>query len=231
MQKIKTDEKIEDLDEFGLKIIQAKNAYRFTQDAILLAKYVKLKKSEKIIDLGSGSGIIPILLSHRKKELSIYGIEIQKELVDMSRRSVKLNELQNSIHIIHGDIKNIKNLFESNQLDVVISNPPYISLGKGIISSINSRSIARHELKCNLEDIISSSHYLLKDKGRIYLIFKSKRLVDLIIVLRKYDIEPKVIKFVHFEKKRNADVFLIEGTKRGKRELKVEKPIFIKDNI
>lgn len=229
MQKLKTDEKLEDLGEYGLKIIQAKNVYRFTQDAILLVKFVQLKNNERIIDLGSGSGIIPILLSYRKKGLSVYGIEIQEELANMSKRSVKLNKLEEIIHIIHEDIKNIRNIFESNQFDVVISNPPYISLGKGVIGTVNSRSIARHELKCNMEDIVSQSNYLLKNKGRIYLIYKSSRLVDLMIILRKYNIEPKVVRFIHFEKKRNAELFLIEGIKGGKKELKVKKPIFIQD--
>jgi len=229
MQKLKNDEKLEDLGEYGLKIIQAKNVYRFTQDAILLVKFVQLKNNERIIDLGSGSGIIPILLSYRKKGLSVYGIEIQEELANMSKRSVKLNKLEEIIHIIHEDIKNIRNIFESNQFDVVISNPPYISLGKGVIGTINSRSIARHELKCNMEDIVSQSNYLLKNKGRIYLIYKSSRLVDLMIILRKYSIEPKVVRFIHFEKKRNAELFLIEGIKGGKKELKVKKPIFIQD--
>lgn len=229
MQKLKTDEKLEDLGEYGLKIIQAKNVYRFTQDAILLVKFVQLKNNERIIDLGSGSGIIPILLSYRKKGLSVYGIEIQEELANMSKRSVKLNKLEKIIHIIHEDIKNIRNIFESNQFDVVISNPPYISLGKGVIGTVNSRSIARHELKCNMEDIVSQSNYLLKNKGRIYLIYKSSRLVDLMIILRKYSIEPKVVRFIHFEKKRNAELFLIEGIKGGKKELKVKKPIFIQD--
>lgn len=229
MQKLKNDEKLEDLGEYGLKIIQAKNVYRFTQDAILLVKFVQLKNSERIIDLGSGSGIIPILLSYRKKGLSVYGIEIQEELANMSKRSVKLNKLEEIIHIIHEDIKNIRNIFESNQFDVVISNPPYISLGKGVIGTVNSRSIARHELKCNMEDIVSQSNYLLKNKGRIYLIYKSSRLVDLMIILRKYSIEPKVVRFIHFEKKRNAELFLIEGIKGGKKELKVKKPIFIQD--
>ena len=229
MQKLKTDEKLEDLGEYGLKIIQAKNVYRFTQDAILLVKFVQLKNNERIIDLGSGSGIIPILLSYRKKGLSVYGIEIQEELANMSKRSVKLNKLEEIIHIIHEDIKNIRNIFESNQFDVVISNPPYISLGKGVIGTVNSRSIARHELKCNMEDIVSQSNYLLKNKGRIYLIYKSSRLVDLMIILRKYSIEPKVVRFIHFEKKRNAELFLIEGIKGGKKELKVKKPIFLQD--
>ena len=229
MQKLKTDEKLEDLGEYGLKIIQAKNVYRFTQDAILLVKFVQLKNNERIIDLGSGSGIIPILLSYRKKGLSVYGIEIQEELANMSKRSVKLNKLEEIIHIIHEDIKNIRNIFESNQFDVVISNPPYISLGKGVIGTVNSRSIARHELICNMEDIVSQSNYLLKNKGRIYLIYKSSRLVDLMIILRKYNIEPKVVRFIHFEKKRNAELFLIEGIKGGKKELKVKKPIFIQD--
>jgi len=229
IQTLKKDETLEDLGEHGLKIIQAKNSYRFTQDAILLTKFVKLRNDEKIIDLGSGSGIIPILLAFKQSGLLIHGVEIQEELVSMSKRSVQINHLQKLIHIIHGDIKNIRNIYQSNQFDVAISNPPYISLGKGIIHSVNSRSIARHELKCNINDIISACSYLLKDKGRIYLIFKTSRLVELFLILEKYGIEPKMIKFVHFEKQRRADVFLIEGVKGGKRELKVEKPLLIRD--
>ena len=228
-QELHAGEHLEDLGEHELKIIQSKNVYRFTQDAILLAKFVRLKNNEKIIDLGSGSGIIPILLSKRKEGISIYGIEIQEELANMSKRSIKLNQLEESVHIIHEDIKNIGKIFKGNQFDVVISNPPYISLGKGIINATDSRSIARHEIKCSLKDILRQSSYLLKNRGRIYLIFRCSRLIDLIIQFRKYDIEPKIIRFIHYDKKRKAELFLIEGIKGGKRELKVNKPIFIQE--
>jgi len=229
MLKLNSGENIEDLGEYGLRIIQARGMYRFTQDAILLSRFIRIKKNEKIIDLGSGSGIIPILLSKRKEGLSVYGIEIQKKLASMSKRSVRLNQLEETVKILHADIKNVRKLFESNQFDVVISNPPYISLGKGIIESVNSRSIARHEIKCNIEDIVMQGGYLLKHRGRMYLIFKCSRLIDLIIIFRKYGIEPKEIRFVHFEKKRNAELFLIEGVKGGNKELKIGKPLFIQD--
>ena len=195
MLKLKKNEKIEDLEAKGLKIIQAKDSYRFSVDSVLLLNFVRLKNFENIIDLGTGSGIIPLLLFGKRKGLSIYGIEIQKDLADMARRSVELNKLQNSITIIQEDFRKLKNIFKNQQFDVVVSNPPYISLGKGKINPSSSKAIARHELKGGLEDIITVSNYLLKDKGRIYLIYKSAKLIRLVITLKKYDIEPKVIKF------------------------------------
>jgi tRNA1(Val) A37 N6-methylase TrmN6 len=162
MVKIKNDEKIEDLEEKGLKIIQAKNSYRFSVDSVLLTKFIKIKDYENIIDLGTGSGIIPLLLFGQRKGLSIYGIEIQKKLADMARRSVELNKLQDSITIIQEDFKNIKKFFKNGQFDVVVSNPPYISIEQGKINPLSSKAIARHEIKSNLEDLISISNYLLK---------------------------------------------------------------------
>ncbi|MEA1939070.1 MAG: methyltransferase [Candidatus Caldatribacteriota bacterium] len=229
MIKLNCDEKIENLGEKKLKIIQAQNIYRFSEDTILLIKFIKIKNYEKIIDLGSGSGIIPILLSKKRMGLSIYGIEIQKKLADMAKKSVKLNKLQARIKIIQEDIKDLKNIFKEKEFDVAVSNPPYISIGEGKINPVRSKAIARHELKCNLEDIVSISSYLLKDKGRIYLIYKTSKLTDIILKFKKYGIEPKKIKFIHYEIKKNSKYFLIEGIKGGKRELKVESPIFCKD--
>jgi len=224
------NEKIEDLGDKGLKIIQASDLYRFSVDSILLFNFIRVKSYEKIIDLGTGSGIVPLLLFSKRKGLSIYGIEIQKDLADMARRSVELNKLQNSITIIQEDFRNLKNIFKNQQFDVVVCNPPYISMGQGKINPSNSRAIARHEIKGDLEDIISVSNYLLKNKGRIYLIYRSAKLIKLVLALKKYDIEPKVIKFVHTRPGENANLVLLEGIKSGKEELKIEDPIFLYSN-
>ena len=226
MIKLNNNEKIEDLEDKGLKIIQASDSYRFSVDSILLLNFIRVRNYEKIIDLGTGSGIIPLLLFGKRKGLSIYGIEIQNDLAGMARRSIELNKLQDHITIIQGDFKNVKNVFQNQQFDVVVSNPPYISLGQGEINPSSSKAIARHEIKGDLEDIISASNYLLKNKGRIYLIYRSAKLIKLLLALKKYSIEPKVIKFIHPRQGKNANLVLLEGIKRGKEELKIEDPIF-----
>ncbi len=230
MITLNNNEKIEDLGDKRLRIIQASDSYRFSVDSILLLNFIRLKNYEKIIDLGTGSGIIPLLLFGKRKGLSIYGVEIQKDLADMARRSVELNKLQNCITIIQEDFRNLKNIFKNQQFDVVVSNPPYISLGHGKINTLSSRAIARHEIKGDLEDIISVSNYLLKNKGRIYLIYRSAKLIKLVIALKKYGIEPKVIKFIHPRPGENANLVLFEGIKGGKEELKIEDPIFLNFN-
>lgn len=224
---LNNNEKIEDLGDEGLKIIQASDSYRFSVDSILLLNFIRVKSYEKIIDLGTGSGIIPLLLFSKRKGLSIYGIEIQKDLADMARRSVELNKLQNCITIIQEDFRNLKKIFKNRQFDVVVSNPPYISLGQGKINPLSSKAIARHEIKCDLEDIISVSNYLLKNKGRIYLIYRSAKLIKLVLALKKYGIEPKVIKFIHPQPGEKANLVLLEGIKGGKEELNIEDPIFL----
>ena len=227
---LNNNEKIEDLEDKRLKIIQAKDSYRFSVDSILLLNFIRLKNYENIIDLGTGSGIIPLLLFGKKKGLSIYGVEIQKDLADMARRSVELNKLQNGITIIKEDFRNLKNNFKNQQFDVVVSNPPYISMGQGKINPLINKAIARHEIKGDLEDMISVSNYLLKNKGRIYLIYRSAKLIKLVITLKRYGIEPKVIKLIHPRPGENANLVLLEGIKSGKEELKIEDPIFLYSN-
>jgi len=227
---LNNNEKIEDLEDKRLKIIQAKDSYRFSVDSILLLNFIRLKNYENIIDLGTGSGIIPLLLFGKKKGLSIYGVEIQKDLADMARRSVELNKLQNGITIIQEDFRNLKNNFKNQQFDVVVSNPPYISMGQGKINPLINKAIARHEIKGDLEDMISVSNYLLKNKGRIYLIYRSAKLIKLVITLKRYGIEPKVIKLIHPRPGENANLVLLEGIKSGKEELKIENPIFLYSN-
>jgi len=230
MLKLNNGEKIEDLGDKGLKIIQARDSYRFSVDSILLVNFIRVKNYEQVIDLGTGSGIIPLLLFGKRKGLSIYGVEIQEDLADMAKRSIELNKLQDHITLIREDFRNIKKIFKSNQFDVVISNPPYISLGQGKISPLSSKAIARHEIKGNLEDLISASNYLLKNKGRIYLVYKSNKLIELVVNLKEYDIEPKVIKFIHPRPGEDANMVLLEGIKGGKGELKIENPLFLKIN-
>jgi tRNA1(Val) A37 N6-methylase TrmN6 len=230
MIKVDNDEKIEDLGTNGLKIIQARNSYRFSIDSILLVNFIRVKNYEHIIDLGSGSGIIPILLFNKNKKISIYGIEIQKELADMAIKSVELNKLQNHITIIREDIKNVKNIFKSGKFDVVVSNPPYIPLGHGKINPLSSRAVARHEIKCSLEDILSVSNYLLKNKGRFYLIYKTNKLIKLLLELKKYAIEPKTLQFIHPKQGEKSNLVLLKGIKGGKEEVKVENPLFLKIN-
>ena len=227
---VNNDERIEDLGDKGLKIIQARDSYRFSVDSILLVNFIKVKNYDQIIDLGTGSGIIPLLLFGKRKGLSIYGVEIQEDLADMAKRSVELNKLQEHITLIQEDFRNTKKIFKSNQFDVVVSNPPYISLGQGKINPLSSRAIARHEIKGDLEDLISASNYLLKNKGRIYLIYKSNKLIKLMVALKKYGIEPKVIKFIHPRPGEKANLILLEGIKGGKGELKIETPLFLKTN-
>src|SRR5665648_691404 len=179
---LNNNEKIEDLQDKRLKIIQAKDSYRFSVDSILLLNFIRLKNYENIIDLGTGSGIIPLLLFGKKKGLSIYGVEIQKDLADMARRSVELNKLQNGITIIQEDFRNLKNNFKNQQFDVVVSNPPYISMGQGKINPSSSRAIARHEIKGDLEDIISVSNYLLKNKIKIIPVPGVSALITALVV-------------------------------------------------
>lgn len=230
MLKLNNGERIEDLGDKGLKIIQARDSYRFSVDSILLVNFIRVKNYEQVIDLGTGSGIIPLLLFGKRKGLSIYGVEIQEDLADMAKRSVELNKLQDHITLIREDFRNIKKIFKSNQFDVVVSNPPYISLGQGKINPLSSKAIARHEIKGNLEDLISASNYLLKNKGRIYLVYKSNKLIELVVTLKEYDIEPKVIKFIHPRPGEDANMVLLEGIKGGKGELKIENPLFLKIN-
>lgn len=230
MFKINNNERIEDLGDKGLKIIQARNSYRFSIDSILLVNFIRVKNYEQVIDLGTGSGIIPLLLFDKRKGLSIYGVEIQEDLADMAKRSVELNKLQDHITLIREDFRNIKKIFKSNQFDVVVSNPPYISLRQGKINPFSSRAIARHEIKGDLEDLISVSNYLLKNKGRIYLIYKSNKLIKLMVTLKKYGIEPKVIKFIHPRPGEEANLILLEGIKGGEGELKIQNPLFLKTN-
>ena len=226
--KLKENERIDDLEFNNLKIIQNEKEFCFGMDAVLLSDFAKdIKQNSKIIDFGTGTGILPILLSGKTENTEIYGIEIQEKMAEMATRSVKLNKLENRIKIVNEDIKNLKNIFENNKFDVVITNPPYKINNTGLKNENEGKLISRHEVKCNLEDIIISAKDMLKDKGVFYMVHRPERIVDICELLRKYKIEPKIIRFVYPKKEKEANLILIKAVKNARKFLKIEKPLII----
>ena len=226
--KLKENERIDDLELNNLKIIQNNNGFCFGMDSVLLADFAKdIKENSKIIDLGTGTGILPILLSGKIKNLQIVGVEIQNNMAEMATRSVKLNELENNIKIINEDIKNLNNNFNKNEFDVVITNPPYKKLNTGLTNENEGKLIARHETKCTLEDIIICAKNILKDKGTFYMVHRPERIVDICELLRKYKIEPKVIRFVYPQQEKKSNLVLIKAIKNANKFLEVEKPLIV----
>lgn len=225
--KLQSGEIIESLGKFQLKIIQNKNSYCFSVDSMLLAQFIKIKKGEKIIDLGTGCGVIPLLIYHPEKKNLIYGVEIQENLVSLARRNVCLNSLDKEILIIKADINNLREEFSGEYFDVITVNPPYIPEGRGKSSSNNEQLIARHEKNINLDNILKMSKYLLKKGGRFYFIHRADIFVPVITALKKYSFEPKVLQFIYTKKDKEARRFLCEARKEGGTELKVLTPIFL----
>lgn len=225
---LKDNERIDDLqlkNENGkeLVIIQNSSYFCFGMDAVLLANMTKIRKGDKVLDLCTGNGIIPIILSAKSKASEIHGVEIQKNIAEMAERSLKINELNDTVKIFCDDLKT----FSGRDYDVITCNPPYKKVGSGIISENKEMSIARNEICCNLEDVISSSYKMLKPNGRLYLIQRPERLCDTLYLMRDYSIEPKSIRFIHSNSKKSPFLFLVEGMKDANSFLKVEKPLYI----
>lgn len=226
---LKDNEQIDDLQIKGLKIIQNKNKFRFGTDAVLLSYYAKIKQSGKCIDLGTGTGIIPLLLSAKTTAREITGLEIQKELCDIAVRSVEYNNLENRIKIICGDIRNVHELFNKGGYDNVISNPPYMKSESGFQSEDRSMAVSRHEILCTIEDIVKAAAYLLNDKGFFSLVHRPNRLVDVVCVLREYSLEPKNLRFVQPYSHSAPNLFLLNAQKNTQPFLKMETPLIMRD--
>lgn len=228
--KLKENERIDDLELNGLKIIQNKNGFCFGMDSVLLSDFAKeIKKNSTILDMGTGTGILGILLSAKTQDTKITGVEIQPEVAQMAQRSVQLNHLEERIDIICENIKELKKIYETQSLDAIVTNPPYKKKGTGGINENEAKLISRHEITANLEDFISIASYLLKDQGSIYMVHRPERLADIMTSLRKYKLEPKVIKFVHPNQEKEPNLILVKATKNARPFLKVEKPIYIYD--
>ena len=221
---LKENERIDDLEFKGLKIIQNPEGFCFGIDSVLLSNFAKeIKRGAKVIDLGTGTGIIAILLCGKTELSKVTGIEVQEEVYDMAKRSISLNNLENRFEIINENIINLKNIFESGSFDVAVTNPPYKQINTGIQNEEEKKLISRHEIKANLEDFIKITQYLLKDKGEFYMVHRPERLADILCIMRNYKIEPKQIRFICPNIDKAPNLVLIKGVKNGGKFLKVEK--------
>ena len=218
---LKEDERIDDLELDNLKIIQNKNGFCFGIDSVLLTDFSKtIKTGSNVIDLGTGTGILPILLSSKTKETKFTGIEIQNDVAGMAQRSIKLNNLENRIEILNLNILDLKQRYKKGNFDVVITNPPYKKLNSGVINEQKNKIISRHEITASLEDFIEIASYLLKDLGEFYMVHRPDRLVDIFTIMRNKKIEPK---------KKKSNLILIKGIKNAKPLLQYENNLYIYD--
>ncbi len=222
---VNNDERIDLIPGTNYKIIQNKDKFSYGMDAILLSSFAKAKGV--VVDLGTGTGIIPLRIYRERKVDIIYGVEIQKEVANMAKRSVELNNLQEKIKILHMDLKDLPKNFKKASVDVITTNPPYMKAGEAIVNPKENFAISRHELTCTLEDIIKVSQYLLKPLGKLYMVHRPNRLVDIIYNLRKHNIEPKYIRFVQPKVNKRPNLILIEGVKNGKPDLKFHHPLIV----
>ena len=226
--KLKKNERIDDLEFEDLKIIQNIDGFCFGIDSVLISDFAKnIRNNSVVVDLGTGTGIISILLSKKTLAKKIYGVEIQKEVCEMAKRSVLLNNLQDKIEIINEDIKEISEKLGIQMCDAVVTNPPYKKYGTGLLNEKESKIISRHEKECTLEDVIKQSFKILKDKGSFYMVHRPDRLVDIIFLMRKYKIEPKELRIVYSNMTSKAVLILIKGIKNAGEELKLINPLYI----
>lgn len=228
MEKLKENERIDDLEYKGLKIIQNTEGFCFGIDSVLLSDFAKnIKKDSKVIDLGTGTGIIGILLCAKTEISHMVGVEIQEEVYDIARRNIRLNKLEEKFTLMNINIKELEKRQEIGKFDAIVTNPPYKKENTGIQNKNEKKLISRHEISANLEDFIKVSSQLLKDKKDLYMVHRPDRLVDIIELLRKYKLEPKKLKLVYPKPEREPNLLLIKATKNARPFLKVEKPLYV----
>ncbi|MCK8824497.1 tRNA1(Val) (adenine(37)-N6)-methyltransferase [Fuchsiella alkaliacetigena] len=225
--KLREKERLDDLIHAELKIIQSQDYFAFSIDAVLLADFVTAKAGAKVIDLGTGCGVIPLLLAAQGAAKDIVGVEIQSELADMASRSVSYNNLEELIEIKNLDIKDLKSEYEAESFEVVVSNPPYLPLGQGKVSSKRSIAVAKHEVELELEQLVEVSAYLLKYGGEVCYIYRSARLTELLEQLVAYNLEPKSLRLVYPNLEAEANLVLVKAVKGANKGLEVAKPLLI----
>ena len=228
--ELKENERIDDLELKGLKIIQNKEGFCFGIDSVLLSDFAKnIKNNSLVLDLGTGTGIIPILLCGKTNLKKVIGVEVQEKIAEMAKRSIKLNNLENRFEVINENILNLNKIYKKQTFDVVVTNPPYKKKNSGIINENKEKLISRHEIEADLADFIKVSKDLLKDKGEFYMVHRPERLVDILSIMRKEKLEPKVLRMVYSNKNKEPKLVLIKGIKNAKPFLKVEKNLYIYD--
>ena len=227
---LKENERIDSLEFKDLKIIQNIDGFCFGMDSVLLSDFAKnIKKDSTVLDLGTGTGIISILLCGKTNLQKIIGIEIQEEVADMARRSAKLNNLENKFEVINENNINLNNIYDKQSIDVIVTNPPYKKKETGILNENKKKVISRHEITAELEDFIKVAKDLLKDKGEFYMVHRPERLVDILTLMRKNKIEPKILRFVYPNKNKESNLILIKGVKNAKPFLKIENNLYVYD--
>lgn len=220
-------ERVDDLHIKGYQIIQSPERFCFGMDAVLLSDFVREKKNGAVLDMGTGTGIIPILLEAKEKGKIFTALEIQEESAKMARRSVQLNDLEEKIEIITGDIKEASKLMKASSFDIVTCNPPYMNHQHGITNPELPKAIARHEILCTLEDVIREASKLVKPAGSFYLIHRPFRLAEIIGTLLKYKLEPKRMRLVYPYIEKEPNMVMIEAVRGGKSMMKVEPPLIV----
>lgn len=219
--EIKDYERVDDLHRNGYMLIQDPKRFCFGVDAVLLSGFATAKKGDKVLDLGTGTGVIPILMSAKTKAEHFSALEIQPESAEMAKRSVMLNDLQDKIDIIEGDIKKAAEIFKPSSFDVITTNPPYMNFEGGIKNSYDPKTIARHEVLCSLDDVAFAAQRLLKFGGKFFMVHRPHRLTDIMCVLREHKLEPKRIRFVQPYADREPNMVLVEAVRSGKPMIKV----------
>ena len=227
MSNLLPGERIDELQRNGYRIIQNPERFCFGMDAVLLSGFARAKKQERCLDLGCGNGIIPILMEAKTEGKHFTGLEIQPESADMARRSVALNGLQDRIDIVEGDIKDASKIFGASSFHVVTTNPPYMTAQHGLTNVYEAKTIARHEVLCNLEDIIRESARLLMPGCLFYMVHRPFRLAEIISLMVQYRMEPKRMRLVYPYVDREPNMVLIEGLRGGKSRMTVEKPLIV----
>lgn len=229
--ELNENERIDDLEYEGLKIIQNKDWFCFGIDSILVADFAKdIKNDAVVMDIGTGTGVIGLLLCKKTNLKKIYGIEVQSDVAEMAEKSIKLNDLENKFEILNININEINKYFVNNQFDAIVTNPPYKKDNTGIKNENQNKLISRHEVECTLEDIIQKSSLMLKDLGCFYMVHRAERIVDIFVLLRKYKLEPKIIRFIHPKINEKPNLILVKAVKNAGEFLKIEKPLVVYNN-
>ncbi len=224
---LKENERIDELQRNGYKIIQNPQKFCFGMDAVLLSGFAKARKGDIVLDMGTGTGIIPILMEAKTDAAHLTGLEVQEESADMARRSVSLNGLSDKIDIVTGDIKEADKYFKSASFDVITCNPPYMIGQHGIANPDAPKAIARHEVLCTLEDVVKQAAKLLKPGGNFYMVHRPFRLAEIITLMVQYKLEPKRMQLVYPYVDKEPNMVLIEGCRGGKSRITVEKPLIV----
>ena len=223
--KPKANETLDSIKD--IKLFQSEKGYRFSIDAVLLEQFISARHSSRGIELGTGSGVISILLAKRLSNIQIKAVELQKTLADRAKRNVKLNGLEGRIEIVHKDIKELKEMYTTNSFNFAYTNPPFRKPKTGRMSIDRERAIARHEIEISLQELISTTSYLLKHSGRFYLIYHPFRLVELISFMKESRLEPKRMRFVHSREGDEAKMVMIEAAKGSGTWLKIDPPLYL----